>query len=164
MSCVFIAIIPLNTFIIITITIIIMSYPYLLLCHKPIRNILQGERIISHYLIAHFLWFKVIRDIRQLPRVYHNCFNIHPLSFKMVKNRKKPAELMRITSLYIPWVLHWSGIYFSIYGSRTTTSSYISCVLKRSGTHAKEFYAHCFNAQLLHLQMVGDLYCPYLFR
>ena len=38
---------------------------------------------------THFLCFKVIRDIVQVPWVYLNCFNAHLLSLPVVGNKKK---------------------------------------------------------------------------
>ena len=50
--------------------IVIMSCFYLLLCHKPIRNILQKKRAFVHYLITHFLCLKLITDMARLPWPY----------------------------------------------------------------------------------------------
>ena len=47
---------------------VIMLYLYLLLCHKPIRNILQRERAFHDCLVTHFLCLEVISDM-VLPRM-----------------------------------------------------------------------------------------------
>ena len=62
-----IAMIPLNKSILIMIFTIIMPHFYLLLCHKPIRDIVQQPWAFPHYLTTHFVCLKVIRDLAQLP-------------------------------------------------------------------------------------------------
>ena len=57
------AFVPLDKLIIIAIVIVSVPYIYLFLCYKPIRDRLQQPWIHAHCLIAHFLCFKVIRDI-----------------------------------------------------------------------------------------------------
>ena len=136
--CILITTVPLNNLIIITIIIVIKPYFYLLLFYKPIRNILLGERVSPHKIITHFLYFKVIRDIVQLPWVYLNYFNRHLLSFKTVRNIKKCCRVdAHYLIAYLP-VLRWSGTNLTVYGLRFNALSYISFVLKRSGTYSKE--------------------------
>ena len=96
----FITIVPINKFIAVIVIIVIMSYFYLLLCYKPIRDKLQRRRIIfycflthflcfNYYFIAHFLHPKMIRD-----RIYHvwtiaHRLVAHLLCFKMVRDKCK---------------------------------------------------------------------------
>ena len=46
--------------------------------------------------------------------------------------------MLRISSLYIPCILRWSGTNLRVYGLLCTASLQISYVLNQSGTNAKE--------------------------
>ena len=94
-----IAFVPVNTFIIIIVAILIVITPnfYLLLCHEPIWNMHQQGRAFTHYLVTHVLCFKTVRDVfQQPPRVYLKGLDTNFLCFKTVGNKKITAGLMRI--------------------------------------------------------------------
>ena len=81
------SIIPLTKPFIFVNIIIIIPYFYLLLCHKPIWNILQRIRVVPHCIMKHFLCFEMIRDILQLPWVFSNDFIAYLLRLKVVWNK-----------------------------------------------------------------------------
>ena len=81
-----ITILPLNNLIIVIPIIVIIPYIYLLLINKLVGEKLQGRRIIFYCLITHFLCFKVIREIVQLPWVYFKGLDTQFLCFKTIRN------------------------------------------------------------------------------
>ena len=84
-----ITVVPINNLIIMIPIIVIIPYIYLLLSNKPIRDKLQGRRIIFYCLITHFLCFKVIMSIVQQLWVYFQGLYTHFLCFKTVRDKKK---------------------------------------------------------------------------
>ena len=154
----FITIISLNNLIIIIIIIIIIiftviiPYFYLLLCHKPIRNMLQREKVIPHCLIAHFLSYKVIRDIPQHVWIFLTAFLHISWDLKWSGTWYSTHGSSLTASLHIPCVWRWSGIYFSLHGLWATASLQISCILKRSETNAKKCGSMCTTS--LHISCV----------
>ena len=132
-----ITIVPFNKFIIIAILIVIMPYFYLLMCHKPIRDILQGRRFLLDSIVAHLLCLNVIRDVIQLPWVYSIALVHIPWVLKWSGIRWNAFGKLRITSLHISCVLRWSRINLSLYGLWATASLHISWVLRLSGVYAK---------------------------
>ena len=142
-TCIFIPIVPLNHLIIIVNMIVIIPSAHLLLCYKPIGNILRRGEVIPHCLIANFLCFKVIRDISQLPWIYFNSLVVHLFCLKTVRDKKKVAGLLCITSLLMPCVLRTSGTNFRVYGSLRTASLQICCVLRWLETYDNERGSMC---------------------
>ena len=127
-----ITIVPLNNLIIVIPIIVIIPYIYLLLSNKPVGEKLQGRRIIFYCLITHFLCFKVIREIVQLPWVYFKGLHSSCV-LKQSGTRKNTAGLLRTAWLHVFRVLRWSGTYVRVYGNWATVSLHIFYILKCSG-------------------------------
>ena len=126
-----------------------MPYFYLILHHKPIRDILQRLRVFGHCNIAHFLG----------NQVHGTCSNTHGSNSTALMHISRFLKwsgmyfsvygLMRTASLHTSSVLRWSGIYFSVYGLMRTALLHISWVLRWSGTNSNECDSMC--AASLHI-------------
>ena len=108
-----------------------MPYFYLLLRQKRITNIMQRKRVFTHYSITLFLCFKFIRDIVQLSWVHLNCFNTSLIVLKCT------------ASLYISWILYWSGIRLNDYESMCIASSQICWVYRWFVTYFNDYCSMC---------------------
>lgn len=82
-----------------------------------------------HFFLAHFVSFKMIRDIVQIPWVLFNCFNISWV-LKWSGRRKNGARLICIAS----FVIRSIGAKFYEHGSKRTSSSNSFWVLRWSET------------------------------
>ena len=144
-----IAIVPLNKLIIIEMVIII-PWPYPLLCHKPIKETHQGERVSPHRIIIHLPGLKVIRNILQWLWIFLDCLAAHLLGPKAIRNR-----------LQLLWIF-FNGFFTH------------DCVLRRSGVKRNSIevkwsnnplghniyrawiHVYCSITHLLHFKMIGD--------
>ena len=107
-----ITILPLNNLIIVIPIIVIIPYIYLLLINKLVGEKLQGRRIIFYCLITHFLCFKVIREIVQLPWVYFKGLDTQFLCFKTIRNN---VPFFIIIDIFNSCLVFITLVFFKIY-------------------------------------------------
>ena len=87
--------------------------------NKPIRDILQGRRVVYHCLITHLLRLILVRNIFQLPWACLNRIITHFFCLKVIRDMP------------------------SMYGLLRTALLGISCVLKCSET-SRDIFIHVF--------------------
>ena len=112
---------------------IIIPWPYLLLCNKPIMDKLQREGNFPHCLITLPLSLQAVRDIFQVcPWIFLNCSNTHLLGHKIIRDMSQHA-----------WV-----------AGHCLVAHFLRLILIWDITYCVWFYIHCLVAQLLGLEMV----------
>ena len=119
---------------------VIMPYFYLLLCHKPIRNILQREGAFPYCLITYFFVLKWSGTWHS----YHGSAST--------------------ALIHISWVLKWSGTHANERRLSSAVLIHISCVLYWSITglildnlqHPWHFFNNFFT-HLLGLKVISEV-------
>ena len=138
----FIAFVPLSN-------LIIIPWPYLLLCNEPIRDKLQREDNFPHCLP---MSLQAVRDIIQVrPLIFFNCSNIHLLGLKIIRDMSQHAwvvghclvayflRLILIWEItYCVWFLRWRETYTNDSSHILIASKHISDVLRWLGISIKQ--------------------------
>lgn len=145
----FIAIAPLNKFIII----IKLLIPHFLQFNVTIRNKFQRVSVPTSCIITDLLGFKVIRNVGQVPWVCLDCSNAHLLYVAVVRDKKIwgqsdthiPVRMARcVLLLHLSWVFKPSGSNSNVYGSMRTASPHTYWVLRWSGISRIQFGTDVF--------------------
>ena len=100
----------------------------LLVCHKPVRDKLQRERVFPHCNITHLPGFKIIKDIIQGAWFRGRCLVAYHFALKRSGIQWNTSGMVRIILLHISWDLKWSRTYLNMRGLWSIASAHISCV------------------------------------
>ena len=118
---------------------------------------LQRKQVSPHRIITHFLSFKKIRKIVQLPWVYLNPLNTHLIGLEVIRNKKKYCRVYthcNITHLLCPILI--KNIFQRVWtADRSQTAHLLS--FKRVGDirQWEWFYPQRLNTHLFCLKVTG---------